>query len=167
VAPDANSFSYGGVSKTAVWFPTQPNNIRRVQINITDTNNLANNIDIARIVCGSYWQSQFQVDRNGLTVSVQDTSSNTRTDAGELVSDQGYLHDQLSFSLGLIPETDRNKLVEIIRSVGTSRNIFVSVFQESNSLQEQQYSIYGKRDNSLIEYIIAGYYSHSLSVVGW
>jgi hypothetical protein len=166
-APDVNSFSLGGLSKVAVWFNTPVTGVQKVQIDINDTSNLAANLDISRIVCGNYWEPGLNVDREGLQFNISDNTTNTRTDAGELISDQGFVYDQLSFSLGLLAETDRNKLVEIIRSVGTSKNILVSVFPEGGTLQEQQYLIYGKRDNSAIDYVIAGYYSHQLSILGW
>lgn len=176
VAPTGNLFQLGVLSKTSVWFPSNIPSVLGMKITLNDnigTNNPAGFIDCARIVCGSYWQPSLNASREGLDVSVVDTSSNTRTDAGDLVTDRGFINDELSLNLSLLTDTDRNNLLQIIRSAGTNKNILVSVFPTdysltaSNTLTEQHYTVYGKRANSQFNYIIQGYGSSNLQITGW
>jgi hypothetical protein len=124
-------------------------------------------------VCGSYWQPTYNASRDGLDLNITDTSQNTRTDAGDLVSDRGFINDELSLNLSLLTNTDRDNLLQIIRTVGVNKNILVSVFPTDysasgpNNTTEQQYTIYGKRNNSNLNYVIQGYSSSTMQITGW
>ena len=172
--PNGNLFQFGVISKTSIWYPTNFTNVRCVKITLNDTAaNTAGYIDCARIVCGSYWQPTYNASRDGLDLTVTDTSQNSRTDAGDLVSDRGFVNDDLQLQLGLLSDTDRNNLLQLMRTAGTNRNILVSVFPENfstatrNNLTEQQYTVYGKRANSQFNYIIQGYGSSTMQITGW
>ena len=174
-APTGSSFQLGAVSKTAIWFPspTSYTTVRTMEITLTDTNNPATNIDCGRIVCGTYWQPTYNASRDGLTIGVTDTSNNSRTDAGDFVSDRGFLHDELSLNLSLLTNTDRDNLLRLTRTVGINRNILVSVFPSDytdsnlNNTTEQQYTVYGKRSNNQFNYVINGFGSSNLQITGW
>lgn len=162
---NANSFAYGGATKTAVWFQQQYS-AQKVVIDLVDTSNPAGYIDCSRIVCGAYWEPKYGVS-NGITHTITDTSNNVRNDSGDLLSDRGFIHDQLSFDLSVLVETDKSILTQIMRFVGVNKNIFISLMPESNSSREQDYIIYGKRDNTSIASPYYKLYSHSMSVQGW
>ena len=173
-SPDGKLFQLGVLSKASIWYPTNLTGVRCVKITLNDTSaNTAGYIDCARIVCGSYWQPTYNASRDGLDLNIIDTSQNSRTDAGDLVSDRGFVNDELSLNLGLLTDTDRNNLLQIIRSVGTNRNILVSVFPENfststrNNTTEQHYTVYGKRNNSNLNYVIQGYSSSTMQITGW
>lgn len=167
--PTGNQFIYGAVSKTAWWLASPYTNVRQIIIELTDTSdNTAGYIDCARIVCGTYWQPKYTVDRNSLNITSTDTTDNIRTDAGSLIADQGTVYDELQFSLGILEDSDRNELVKILQYSGTSRYLLFSVFPaENNSRTEQLYTVYGKRTNSGIQYVLAGFTSHQVQVLGW
>jgi hypothetical protein len=171
--PTGNLFQLGVLSKAAFWFPTNVSNVQSMRISITDTTNPATTIDCARIVCGSYWQPTYNASRDGLDLNITDTSQNSRTDAGDLVTDRGFINDELSLSLSLLTDTDRNNLLQIIRTAGVNRNILVSVFPTDwnasgpNNTTEQHYTVYGKRANSGFNYVIQGYGSSNLQITGW
>ena len=163
-------FQLGVLSKTSVWFPSTYSNVRSIKISLV--NSVA--VDCARIVCGSYWQPTYNASRDGLDLNITDTSQNSRTDAGDLVSDRGFIHDELQLQLALLTDTDRNNLLQLMRTVGTNRNILVSVFPSDytdtanrNKATEQQYTVYGKRNNSNLNYIIQGYSSSTMQITGW
>jgi hypothetical protein len=163
----------GVLSKTSVWFPSTYTNVRSLTITVSDTGVAATGIDCARIVCGTYWQPTYNASRDGLDLGITDTSQNSRTDAGDLVSDRGFINDELSLNLGLLTDTDRNNLLQIIRTAGVNRNILVSVFPTDynasgpNNTTEQHYTVYGKRANSSLNYVIQGYSSSNLQITGW
>jgi hypothetical protein len=171
--PTGNLFQLGVLSKTSVWFPSTYTNVRSLTITVSDTGVAATGIDCARIVCGTYWQPTYNASRDGLDLGITDTSQNSRTDAGDLVSDRGFINDELSLNLGLLTDTDRNNLLQIIRTAGVNRNILVSVFPTDynasgpNNTTEQHYTVYGKRANSSLNYVIQGYSSSNLQITGW
>jgi hypothetical protein len=168
-------FQLGVLSKAAVWFSSNIANVLRAVITVVDTSaNAAGYIDCARIVCGQYWQPTYNAGRTGLDITVADSSTNSRTDGGDLVSDRGFVYDELSLNLALLADADRDNLLQLTRTVGTNRNILVSVFPTDynasttrNSLTEQQYTVYGKRANSAFNYIIQGFGSSTLQLTGW
>jgi hypothetical protein len=172
-APTGSLFQLGVLSKAAYWFPTNIANVRSMRITISDAGNPATTIDCARIVCGPYWQPTYNASRDGLTLGVTDTSQNSRTDAGDLVSDRGFLHDELSLNLSLLTNTDRDNLLQLTRTVGVNKNILVSVFPTDynasgpNNTTEQQYTVYGKRSNNQFNYVINGFGSSNLQITGW
>jgi hypothetical protein len=167
---NANLFPYGGLSKTSYWLPQQYTTVRSLRITLTDNNpaNPAGYIDCARIICGAYWQPVYGADRSGLVVSVVDSSSVDRTDNGDLIAEQGFVFDELSFNLSVLADTDRDTLIDIMRRYGTTKNIAVSIFPNTtNSKTEQIYTIYGKRENSSIEYVLPGFNSYQEKIIGW
>lgn len=167
-SPTGNQFVYGAVSKSAWWLDSSLATVTKVEIQLQDASNPAGYIDCARIVCGNYWQPVYTADRQNLTVTTTDTTENIRTDAGSLVTDQGFVYDELQFSLSTLVDSDRDELVKILQRVGTGRYLLASVFpQNNNSREEQLYTVYGKRNNSGLQYVIAGFTSHQVQLSGW
>jgi len=170
---NVNSFPYGGISKTAIWFNSVINTTS-LTITLTDTGKSSignpaypSYIDCSTIVCGQYWSPSINVSRNALSLSLEDTTQVSRTDAGDLITDRGTMNDKLSFNFDLLTKADKETLISILRYVGTYRNIAVSVSPDSNSRDEQDYIIYGKKDISSLDYIVHNYYSSAFSITGW
>lgn len=167
-APTGNQFYLGAVSKSAWWLNAPYTTVRKLEIVLQDTTNSASYIDCARIICGNYWQPKYTASKEGLSVTSTDTTENFRTDSGSLIYDQGFVYDELQFSLGILEDTDRDELVKILQYSGTSRYLLFSVFPgNANSRTEQLYTVYGKRTNSPIQYILANYTAHQVQVLGW
>lgn len=162
---NANAFVYGGAARTAVWFST-PVSCNKCVVTITDTTNTAGYIDCARLVIGQYWEPKYNVS-NGISVTLNDTSSNTRNESGDLLSSRGVVHDVLSFDFSVLVESDKQELLRIMRRVGSHKNILISIFPDGNSLLEQSHMIYGKRSNSAINTALYGIYKHSMDIEGW
>lgn len=170
-APTGNLFAYGAVTKTAHWFDQAYNNVKRVIITLVDTAQanagMPGFIDCSRVICGHYWSPTYNASREGLVLTVSDTSTTSRNDAGDLIAEQGFVHDQLQLNLGVLTDTDRDTLLGITRRRGVSQNILVSVFPENRTANELAYLVYGKRSNSSINYTIPGLSSTSLEITGW
>lgn len=170
-SPTGNLFAYGAVTKTAHWFSQPYTNVKRVIITLVDTAQSAAGmpgfIDCSRIICGHYWSPQYNADRSGLVLTVSDTSTTTRNDAGDLISEQGFVYDQLQLNLGVMVDSDRDTLLGITRRRGVSQNILISVFPDNRTASELAYLVYGKRSNSSINYILPGFTSTSLEITGW
>lgn len=166
-ARNVNSFAYGGGVKAVRWFTTKPANVRAITIDIIDTSNPAGYIDCSSIVVGDYWSPTYNI-QNGVQFDVVDDSETTRRDSGDLITDRSFMYDTLSFDFSLLPDSDKNTLIKIIRSVGTHDYLFVSLLPQDNSaITESESSIYGKRSNSSVTYQLYGYYAHQMQLTGW
>jgi hypothetical protein len=171
---NVNSFPYGGISKTAIWFNSVITTTS-LTITLVDSGKASlgapivypSYIDCSTIVCGEYWSPTINVSRNALTLSLEDTTQVSRTDGGDLIADRGTMNDKLSFNFDLLTKTDKEELIKILRYVGTYRNLAVSVTPDTNSRDEQDYIIYGKKDISSLDYIVHNYFSSSFSITGW
>lgn len=163
---NANAFAYGGYTKTAVYFPV-PHAARRCVIDIVDSTNPAGYIDCARLVVGAYWSPEKNAGY-GAQFSLVDNSVASRNDAGDVLVELQPRHETMSFSINEMYEADRNALMQIIRSVGVSRNILVSLLPESDNAQsEVEGLIYGKRANSPFSLDYYRAYSHKVDIEGW
>lgn len=164
---NVNTFVYGGSVKTVVWITSKPDNIRSAVIDISDPANPLGYVDSARLVVGDYWSPTFNI-QNGAQFEFVDNSEATRRDSGDLVVDRSFTFDKFNFDFSLLPDTDKSELLKIIRSIGVHKNIFISLFPDSDyAKMEQDSMIYGKRSNSSIQYQLFGYYAHSMELTGW
>jgi len=137
-----NSYSYGGASYGVVWFATQ--SVKKVEIIILDTSNAAGYIEASRLVMGAYWSPENDAELSPVWQPIETTTS-TRNDASDLVSDIGTLNKKLQLTLPVMTPSDRNSMMNVLRGNGMSRPIFLSLFpQDSDSSAEQAYQIYGK-----------------------
>lgn len=160
-----NDFALGKISKATLTYSTPINNIRKCIISIVDTNNTAGFIDCSKIVAGQYWEPTYNFE-NGVDLLVTDSSNTSRTNAGELVSDRGFLHDKIEFKFALLTDTDRDNLLKILREVGSFKNLLLILFPDIGA-NEHPYTIYGKRSNTSISHRSFGYYNHSMEITSW
>jgi hypothetical protein len=137
-----NSYSYGGASYGVVWFATQ--SVRKIEIIISDTSNAAGYIEASRLVTGAYWSPVNDAELSPVWQGVE-TTTNTRNDASDLVSDIGTLNKKLQLTLPVMNPSDRTTMMNVLRGNGMSRPIYLSLFPEDDdSSAEQAYQIYGK-----------------------
>jgi hypothetical protein len=166
-ARNANSFAYGGGVKAVRWFTTQPANIRAAIIDLADASNPAGYIDCSRIVVGPYWSPTYNI-QNGIQLDVVDDSETTRRDSGDVITERSFVYDTLTFDFSLLPDSDKNTLIKIMRTAGTHDNLFVSLLPEdSSAITEHESSIYGKRSNGGLTYQLYGYYAHQMQLTSW
>lgn len=163
---NVNSFAYGGVAKTTVWFTNQQL-IKSCRIILTDINNSVGYIDCARLVIGNYWEPEHTLER-GFEFGTVDMSTTSRADSGTLIADRGIVYESISFNFAILSDSDRSKLSQILRKLGTHRNFLLSAMpDDSSSAAKQDLIIYGKRVNSMFSNQVYGYYKHSMQIVGW
>ena len=163
---NANAFAYGGASKTAVWLDSHYA-VKRLVIDLVDTGNPAGCIDCARIVAGAYWAPRYNASY-GATSGVEDASKNSRSEAGDLVTDRGTLSETMRLDLGLMPPADRPRMSQIMRGSGTARPIFVALVPDrADPLLEQDSMIYGKRQNAAIAFTSFNAYGTNITIESW
>ena len=144
VPSGVNSFSYGGGVYGVVWF-TRTAGVQRLQIDISDTGQPIGYIEFAFLVAGDYWESPDSCDWGDMSLSLGDTSKQSRSESGDLRVDRGVVYKTLSLSLQWMTDTDKDRLWRIMRGSGMYSNVFVSVLPESTDARlEQMHMIYGK-----------------------
>lgn len=126
---DVNAFAFGGASKVSVWFPDQPTNVRRCEIELVDLRNPAGYIDCARLVVGPFWEARKNADY-GATAGMTDLSKVQRSDSGDPFVQRGPQYETMSLNLSDLNEQDRAALAKIVRSHGSHKNLFISLLPE-------------------------------------
>lgn len=127
---DARAFPFGGASKVAVWFSAQPGTVTACTIELTDPDNEAGYIDCSRLVVGPYWEPEKNADY-GASAGVSDLSKVQRSDSGDTMTLRGPMFETMRLQLSDLRESSRGNLAKIIRSAGTSRNLFYSLLPEA------------------------------------
>lgn len=164
--PTYQHFGFGGATKTSFWYETPQTGITSLAITLTRVGR-STAIDCSKIVCGNYWQSS-RMPSNGILLGSDDNSEITATRTGNLYIDRRYLTETMSFSLQYIDDTDRQNLLNIFRTWGTSGFVYVCVFPDNaNPEITQSYSIYGRSTSNQLEYALHSLYNSSLNIAGW
>lgn len=168
--PDYRYFSLGGATKTSVYsesINTATQKTGKLTITLTNPGFTGGQIDCSRIVCGKYWEPIRQAS-TGITISTQDNSEISTTRSGDNYINTTYIKELMNFELKYINDTDRQRLLEIFRSWGTSSYVYVCVFPDNQNPElTQSYSIYGRNSDMSIQYDIYSFYTTNLSLESW
>ena len=140
-----NSFSYSGGTYARVYIPLASQiACTSIVIEISDQYNTDKYIEVSRLIIGSYWTPIYNT-QYGLTSTINDLTTNERTESGNLFTNRSAKFRTLNFDVGYLTASDRNNLFSIFRGSGTSRPLFVSLFPEDTDLEkERDFQIYGK-----------------------
>jgi hypothetical protein len=158
-------FGLGGDTKTSLWF-TKAYSIQAMQITLTRAT-IAQQIDCARIVCGQYWEPTRQISR-GIDLGTQDQSDITTTRSGNTYVDRKTISDTLNFSIEYMSDQDRKTLLQIMRTWGNNGLIYYCLFPDNDNTEyTQAYSIYGRLQNTTLQYQYFGFYSSSIQLISW
>lgn len=161
-----NTYAYGGGTYGRCWIPIYDiRSLTKLEIIITDTSNTQGYIECSRVVAGNHWSPRYNVGYE-IPVTLNDSSSTTRNDAADLISEIGPMYKSISLGLSSMVDMDRSKLMSIIRGNGKSKPIFVSVFPNNiDTDKEQTYQIYGKiAQSGSINYINLIQYTSQIDI---
>ena len=137
-----NSYAYGGAAYTVQWIPTGA--YQKIVIDLEDTLNPLGYIEASRLVIGPYWEAAINPDW-GADAGVNDTTTNARTESGDLLSDVGVQYRSVNLSFSEMNPADRATLWNIIRKSGLSKPMLLSVFpNHTDTNLEQEAQIFGK-----------------------
>lgn len=122
-------------------------------------------VKVSRFIVGNYWSPVYNTSF-GVQVGYDDLSTTERLQSGDLYTIVGPRHKTLSFDLEYLTESDKFKLFDIVKLLGKSKPIFISVFpQNTDKEKEQMYSIYGKFQSiPSITYTMFTKYTSSIQV---
>lgn len=159
-----NQFGIGGGVYAAVWFA--PVAVQKIVVTIIDTNNPSGYIEASRLVTGNYWVPERNVEWESPKITNTEDTTHERSDVGACWTDRGMMYKKLTFDLSVMTNSDRNYIWTILRAVGMSRSIFISLVPESaDAYDEQMFTLYGRLSgNSTIQYKLTNMYATSLTV---
>jgi hypothetical protein len=165
--PDYTQFSFGGATKTSIWFSDPLLAYSKLEIKLTSASVGSGQIDCARIVCGEYWEPTRQVDK-GIELGFTDQSEIITTRSGNTYVDRKPITETMNFQLQYLDETDRAEFMKIMRSWGSTGLVYVCVFPDNaNPELTQAYSIYGRLQANALQYQFFNYYSSSVQLTSW
>lgn len=158
-----NAFSYGGGTYARAYFT--PGAYEKLVIDIVDADQPAAYVEASRLICGAYWAPEYN-PAYPATARVNDTTANSRSQAGDLRSDVGTVSRSLPLNLDWVKPTDRARLWNILRGSAKSGLVFISLFPEDADPElEQAHQIVGKLASDLaISHPMFGNFSAPLEV---
>ncbi len=167
VTPACDSVSSSSSETMHIWC-NYMTNVRAAELTLSQTAHPSGYLQVSRLVIGQYWSPDFNTDF-GVSTGIVDSSENTRTYAGALVTEAKYSYKVLSFSLNFMTNNDRNNLISIVRSVGKQKSVYVSIFPtDTETGKEGWYSIYGKfTDDPTITHPMYTVYTTDISLESW
>lgn len=137
----ATVFTGWGQAFSSLWFP--PVTGQSFKITLADPTNPDGYLRAARLFMGSYTQPLFNFSY-GVSLGWKEDTQQTRTDGGTLRSDAREPYRILRFSCKWLSETDRPKFLDIGRTVGMRKDIFVSCFPGAAGMKERDYAMPAK-----------------------
>ena len=104
-----------------------------------------NYIEISRLILGNIWSPKYNTSF-GLSATIKDLSTNSRSEAGDLITFAQAYYTTLTLDLQYLTSADRSELFKIIRSIGVRKPLFISTFPDNSADwgKEQIYQCYGK-----------------------
>lgn len=141
-----NGYSQGNSTCARVWFPLQ--SCTSVTIAITDAGLGGRDIEVSRLVVGSYWSPTYNTSY-GLAMQQQDTTEHQRSESGDILTTNGVSYSTMNFDLSWLEAKDRLQLSAILKGNRKVTPVFISLFPDNSAdwAKEQLYQIYGKLSN--------------------
>ena len=136
-----NSYAYGEYSCCVVWIPVD--SYEKLIIDIDDSLNTAGYIEAGRLFCSSYYEFTANADY-GSSMSFSDNDTQTRTEAGDLLSDKGTVYKTVSIDMSWFPEKDKRALLRLLLSATKTKPLLVQVAEMNDSVSNQHWTIFGK-----------------------
>jgi hypothetical protein len=162
---DYTQFSFGGATKTSIWFTTLYTTVRSLTITLTSTS--VSQIDCARIICGQYWEPTRQVDK-GIELGFSDQSEIITTRSGNTYVDRKPIIETMNFQLQYLSDADRTVFMKIMRAWGVGGLIYICVFPDNTNPEiTQAYSIYGRNQTNTLQYQVYNFYGSSPQITSW
>lgn len=141
----SNAFAYGGGTYGRVWIPV-PGAVRKLVVDISDPTNPAGYIEAARLVCGAYWEPQYNASY-GAPLTMADGTTLVETAAGDLMPDIGTRRRVQSIDLSMIPAHDRAAFWDIVNSCGLAKPMLFSLYPNgADAKLEQAHQLYCRLD---------------------
>lgn len=122
-------------------------------------------VKVSKFIVGNYWSPKYNTNY-GVQVGYEDATTYARLQSGDLYATIAPRNKTLQFDLQYMDESDKFYLFDIIKSVGKTKPMFISIFPgDSDQQKEQMYSIFGRLSTPPnISHIMYTMYSSSLQL---
>lgn len=141
-AKGLSSFRTGGATHGRSYFSAA--SVEKLVITIDDPDNVANYVEVGRLVIGDYWTPINNIER-GMAMIAKDTSSHNRSGAGDLITIPGSKNREITMNMAMMELQDRATMWSIMLANGKTRPVFISIFPADPDPQlEHDHMIYGK-----------------------
>jgi hypothetical protein len=137
----ASAFTDWALAYSVLWFAWTA--ARSFRLTLSDPLNSDGYIEASRLIVGRYFEPKYNASF-GSALAWVDTSTHSRTAGGTLRTNQGPVFRQLKLFLDLLDESDRTTLIEIMRTKGKRKDVFVSLYPEVGGSKERDHSFVGK-----------------------
>ena len=131
-------------SDTVLFFFFALLNNRYWRLTFNDAANVNPYVEVGRIFLGDYWEPAATVLRNW-AIKVVDRSEVQRSVGQQKWTNQKEVITQIAFQLPPLNETDAIKnFLNIIRRIGLSRDIFLSLMSDASATYREVTGLYGR-----------------------
>jgi hypothetical protein len=146
--PGLATFTRGGGVYASLFFTGA--SVSKLVIDLADSTNPLGYIEAASLLVGDYWEPLYGTPRS-IQMGYEDTSINTRSASGDMLSEIQPLNKKMTFPLTTFTEDDRQTLMRILRNNSKTHPLYISAMTGLGENLEQEYQIYGKlTDNQLL-----------------
>lgn len=125
----------------------------------------SSSVKVSKFIIGNYWSPKYNTGY-GMQVGYTDATTFERLQSGDLYGITAPRNKTLQFDMQYMDESDKFNLFDIVKSIGKTKPIFISLFPSNSDQQkEQMYSIYGRLTTPPnINYTMYTIYSGSLQL---
>lgn len=142
------SYQYNSGACVRLYLPSTVSLVRSMDITISDASSSYSYMEVSRVLTGKYWSPQHNLEF-GVSVTYNDSSTHSRMNSGDLITDIGYVYRSLNFNLGYLTDLDRDEIINIVRRNSMRKAMWISLFpMDEDPEKEYIYSIYGKLSQS-------------------
>lgn len=141
-AQAASAYAYGGGACAVSWF--SPVTCGKLVLDVADAGNLQGYVEASRLVASAWWSPTYDMDV-GATLTLASSSTQARSDGGDLLTNIGPRMRKLALHLSNLPASDRASLAAVLRASGLSTPVLVSCFAvNADANLERDYMVYAK-----------------------
>lgn len=140
-----NTYSFGGGTTARAYLDT-PTACNKIVVSFIDVSKPY--LEFSRVVVANSWQPVYNT-KFGISADFVDQSQQSRTQSGNLVTDNKPSYKTLNFDLEWLTPSDRTEFIKLVKTVGVKQSVFASIFpNNSDTEKESLYQIYGKFTNT-------------------
>lgn len=136
-----NVFTGWGKAFSVMWFASIV--AQSWRITIMDSANPAGYLEIGRLFLGLALEPTYNMSY-GVALEWVDDSTQSRTDGGSLRSDAAEVYRRLTIRLDWLTDSDRPKWLDITRTAGKRKDVFLSGYPTSGGQLERDHACAGK-----------------------
>jgi len=143
-----NNLAYGSGVYATHWLDSTIT-VRKLVITLFDPSNAQGYIEAGRLIVGKYWQPSFGVEQEGTSLTMVDSSTQFRTEAGDMHITVKPRYRKQTLSMPSLNKADQKKMWTILWNNGIVKPLFLSLHPNNSDKElEQSHVLYGRLSSS-------------------